>query len=284
MCMRVERARSFLTILFLVLSALFMFLWWIEWRELKDQVYKLRLLKREYRRYLDLLSEDCVESEDDSDGDNSFTLLNREWDYLRDSALAFAKPHNLDEAVQELYALDGIFEKSVYPEVHVPIAPRLPMVSVEKKSKNVAVSRINERKVISVNFAVQWPLEKSDFWISSRFGPRRKKDRSWGFHYGIDLAALKGTPVYAAADGVIVQARHARVGYGNCIVIAHDKKYKTRYAHLDRLCVSPGQRVTAGKLIGRVGDTGLVRGKNASHLHFEVIAFGKRINPLYILS
>ena len=96
------------------------------------------------------------------------------------------------------------------------------------------------------------------------------------------MASLKGTPVYAAYTGIIVAARYSK-GYGNNIVIAHSPKYRTRYAHLKKVLVKVGQKVKRGDLIGQVGDTGYVRssnGKDASHLHFELMAFGKKINPM----
>ena len=129
-----------------------------------------------------------------------------------------------------------------------------------------------------------WPIDRSQFWLSSLFGKRKKPNGSWGFHSGIDMAALKGTPVKAAAGGTVIEARYAQ-GYGNTVVIKHNNKYKTRYAHLDKIIAKKGQKVSRGQLIGKVGDTGFVRksGKDASHLHFELYAFGKKINPLYLI-
>ncbi len=104
------------------------------------------------------------------------------------------------------------------------------------------------------------------------------------YHYGIDMAANKGTPVRAAATGIVLES-YWNNGYGNCIIVAHNRKYKTRYAHLNTRRVKIGQKVKRGEVIGTVGDTGLVRksGKDASHLHFEVYAFGRHINPLTVL-
>lgn len=129
-----------------------------------------------------------------------------------------------------------------------------------------------------------FPIERSHYWLSSRFGPRKKSNGTWGFHHGVDMAACKGTLVKAAAAGVVTEARYAS-GYGNVVVIAHNKKYKTRYAHLSAISTYVGQEVKRGQLIGKVGDTGCVRksGKDASHLHFEVVANGKRVNPMYFL-
>lgn len=148
---------------------------------------------------------------------------------------------------------------------------RTPAVSVAKRT-------IGRRTAI---FA--WPLLKDHFWISSFFGPR-KLGRTVRMHTGIDLAAIKGTPVLAAGSGKVLIATY-EFGYGNTIVIEHSQKFKTRYAHLDEIFVRPGQVVNCGQKIGAVGDTGFVQaeGNSASHLHFEVYVSNKRVNPIMYL-
>lgn len=122
------------------------------------------------------------------------------------------------------------------------------------------------------------------FWLSSLFGPRRRPNGHVEFHHAIDMAAMKGTPVKAAAAGKVVIAQ-ALPGYGNCVMIEHNKRYKTRYGHLHRIYVKHGQYVQEGEQIASVGDTGLVRksGRDASHLHFEIHQDGRRVNPLAFL-
>lgn len=134
----------------------------------------------------------------------------------------------------------------------------------------------------NVQFA--WPLKRGNFWISSRFGPRRVRGLA-NFHSGLDMAAVKGTPVRAAADGVALEAA-ASPGYGNTILLQHERHMKTRYAHLHRLKIKPGQSVKRGMIIGTVGNTGNVRanGNDGSHLHFEVIINNQPRNPLRYLS
>ncbi len=155
--------------------------------------------------------------------------------------------------------------------------------STAKKTK-VSEEKKNKPLVHDTSFA--WPIEQSKFWISSFFGPRKLPNLTWKFHYGLDMASVKGTPVRAAADGVVTQATMASSGYGNTIVIAHGSKYKTRYAHLDAILVCVGQKVKTGDCIGKVGDTGFIRksGKDGSHLHFEVYLFSKKIDPLTVLA
>ena len=134
------------------------------------------------------------------------------------------------------------------------------------------------------DFVFSWPIDLQNFWLSSLFGPRRRPNGHVEFHHAIDMAACKGTPVKAAASGKVILAQNLS-GYGNCVMLEHNSRYKTRYAHLHRIMVRPGQIVQTGEIIGSVGDTGLVRksGRDASHLHFEVHQDGRRVNPLGFL-
>ena len=116
------------------------------------------------------------------------------------------------------------------------------------------------------------------YQISSGFGrryhPILKVLRQ---HTGIDIAAAKGTPVYATADGVISSVNPGS-GYGIAVVINHGYSYQTLYGHLSRRIVKPGDRVRRGQVIGYVGSTGLSSGP---HLHYEVIKNGARVNPVH---
>lgn len=97
-------------------------------------------------------------------------------------------------------------------------------------------------------------------------------------HNGIDIAAPIGTPIYAAADGVVTSAGPSR-GYGNKITIAHGGGLTTLYAHMfsDGIFVSPGQTVKRGQKIGAIGNAGRSTGP---HLHFEVLVNGRPVNPM----
>ena len=100
------------------------------------------------------------------------------------------------------------------------------------------------------------------------------------FHTGIDIAAAYGTPVLAAADGLVVAVRHTTVGYGNYVIVAHGGGYFTLYAHLADTQVVEGQHVVRGQLVGDEGATGLATGP---HLHFELRYNGAVIDPLAYL-
>jgi murein DD-endopeptidase MepM/ murein hydrolase activator NlpD len=95
-------------------------------------------------------------------------------------------------------------------------------------------------------------------------------------HTGVDFAASEGTAIHAAADGVVVSAGPMG-GYGNATVIDHGGGLATLYAHQSAILVSPGERVTRGQVIGRVGCTGACTGP---HLHFEVRVDGDPVDPM----
>jgi murein DD-endopeptidase MepM/ murein hydrolase activator NlpD len=100
------------------------------------------------------------------------------------------------------------------------------------------------------------------------------------FHTGIDLAGPLGTPMMAAADGVVVAADASTVGYGNHVIIAHAGGLLTLYGHLEAMLVKPGDSVKAGQVIGLLGSTGNSTGP---HCHFEVRISGLPVNPLPFL-
>lgn len=101
------------------------------------------------------------------------------------------------------------------------------------------------------------------------------------YHPGVDLTDPTGTPVMAAADGIVTHAAWSSDGYGMSVVLDHHNGLMTRYAHLSTIIVAPGQSVAAGEVIGAVGCTGNCTG---SHLHFEVRVGGVAHNPFAYLS
>jgi lipoprotein NlpD len=116
-----------------------------------------------------------------------------------------------------------------------------------------------------------WPV---DGQVSSKFGRRRM-----GWHRGIDIKADLGTPVAAAAAGVVVASTY-QTRYGRVVKIEHLNGFMTVYAHNDQNLVEAGDRVTIGQPIAAVGRTGRA---TAHHLHFEIRQTGLAYNPLYML-
>lgn len=97
---------------------------------------------------------------------------------------------------------------------------------------------------------------------------------------GINIGALAGTPVEAAADGEVVYAGNAVEGFGKMILLKHKNNVVTAYGHLSRMDVAKGQIIKAGEIIGGVGESGSV---TAPQLHFQIRQGGKILNPAQFL-
>ncbi|MBU0537117.1 MAG: peptidoglycan DD-metalloendopeptidase family protein [Gammaproteobacteria bacterium] len=118
--------------------------------------------------------------------------------------------------------------------------------------------------------------------ISSGFNPQRLHPvfKTVRPHRGIDYAAPRGTPVYAAGDGRVAQAGYSKAN-GNYVFIKHGEAYMTKYLHLHKRAVSTGERVRQRQTIGWVGSTGYATGP---HLHYEFLVNGVHRNPATIVS
>lgn len=99
-------------------------------------------------------------------------------------------------------------------------------------------------------------------------------------HPALDLVAPLGTPIYALEDGTVERAGYSLFGYGQHVVINHENHMQSLYAHLSSIAVAPGQKITRGELIGKVGSTGFATG---NHLHLEISYEGNLVNPLEVL-
>ena len=111
--------------------------------------------------------------------------------------------------------------------------------------------------------------------ITDRFGMRGSRP-----HQGVDFPAAGGTPVGAGGVGIVREAGYNAFGYGNLVIITHRLGFESWYAHLSSVAVVPGQSVSGGVLIGRVGSTGRSSGP---HLHFEVRHNGTPVDPVPLL-
>jgi murein DD-endopeptidase MepM/ murein hydrolase activator NlpD len=120
---------------------------------------------------------------------------------------------------------------------------------------------------------LRWPLDAGV--VSSEFGAR------WGkLHKGIDIAADSGEPVYAVADGEVIYAGNGLRGYGNVVILQHDGRLSSLYAHNSELKVKQGDRVTQGTLLALLGSTGRSTGP---HVHFEIREGDTAVNPRGVL-
>ncbi len=143
---------------------------------------------------------------------------------------------------------------------------------------NVVARNVDRRNALANATPSMWPAYG---WLSSGMGPRR--DPVTGgpdYHSGLDIAGERGQPVYATAAGTV---RHIgyQGAYGNLIVLDHGFGLESRYGHLLKYQVKAGAKVKRGDIIGQVGATGRATGY---HLHYEVFANGRLINPLQLLT
>jgi murein DD-endopeptidase MepM/ murein hydrolase activator NlpD len=139
-------------------------------------------------------------------------------------------------------------------------------------------SSVDKRNALADATPSIWPAHG---WLSSGMGARRDPVTGGAdFHPGLDIVGEKGEPVYATAAGRVVHAGY-QGAYGNLIVIDHGFGLETRYGHLSKFKVQEGSRVKRGDVIGSVGATGRATG---NHLHYEVHANGRLLNPLQLLT
>jgi len=152
---------------------------------------------------------------------------------------------------------------------HRKIAKTRKSRSVHKK---VRLKSAHMAKAKGYKGRLMWPVKGV---VTSKFGPRGSR-----MHDGIDIGAKEGTPVHAAAAGVVVYADSRLSGYGKLIIIRHGRNLFTAYGHNSRMLVRKGTHVRVGDVISRVGHTGRATGP---HLHFEVRQGSTPVNPLAYL-
>ena len=130
---------------------------------------------------------------------------------------------------------------------------------------NRAQVEIGPTMVIETNESIRLPLD--DFTITQGYS---------FIHPGLDFAAIKGTPIYAVAEGTVETVKYDQWAFGNHVIINHDHGRKTLYAHLAKIEVKEDEKVTTESIIGLVGSTGWATGP---HLHFQIWQDNKLINP-----
>ncbi|HEY0121997.1 MAG TPA: peptidoglycan DD-metalloendopeptidase family protein [Rhizobium sp.] len=146
-------------------------------------------------------------------------------------------------------------------------------------SSNGDVDYFDEHGQSMKKFLMKTPIDGAR--ISSSFGVRKHPILGYSkMHTGVDFAAPRGTPIYAAGDGVVTRASWFS-GYGNYVEIRHSNGYATAYGHMSGYAkgLRTGSRVRQGQIIGYVGTSGRSTGP---HLHYEVHLRNKKINPLGI--
>lgn len=165
------------------------------------------------------------------------------------------------------------------PLVPMSLSTRsLPQDEMSYRTKEIlaGLDRLNLHRMAVDQLPFAMPV-KASFRFTSPFGYRRDpKGAGTRMHKGTDFAASYGTPIYATAEGVVVEAKwHS--GFGRMVKIRHAFGYETVYAHMSKLRVKRGERVSRGERIGDMGSTGRSTGV---HLHYEVHQSGKPVNPM----
>ncbi len=172
--------------------------------------------------------------------------------------------------VQRIKGLRQVYQGQASPELEARIA-------AETKRKAAAFASRVDRDDFRAGFSA--PLR--DFRVSARFGGQRIVDgRARPPHYGIDLAAPRGTAVYAPAGGLVVLAETGMLFEGGLIMIDHGQGLVSAYLHLSGVDVLRGQSVTRGQRIGAVGATGRATGP---HLCWRMKWRDRHMNPMLMV-
>jgi len=161
----------------------------------------------------------------------------------------------------------------------ISVGQKLILPGAKRIEYNTTVARSSSQSGIAVikDIITKAPKTSGGGMVWPTGGHRITQYFSWR-HNGLDIGNKVGTPLYAAADGVVEISQGGwNGGYGNTILINHGGGKKTRYGHASKLLVKAGERVEKGQLIALMGSTGRSTGP---HLHFEVIINGARYNPL----
>lgn len=150
--------------------------------------------------------------------------------------------------------------------------------ALESRVESVKTKVENQQALARATPSI-WPVAG---WLSSSFGQRKDPfdQAQTDFHPGLDIAADRGTPVRATADGTVESAGF-NGNYGNSVLLDHGYGIGTRFGHLSRIAVHAGQKVRRGEVLGYVGSTGRA---TSPHLHYEILYSGRPINPLSLLA
>lgn len=231
----------------------------------KDRIDKVRFNQAEYRFYLDEDSGLAISLLPVSywlgPGTYELELIGADFKISREIKVL---PGNFQES---FITVDSSMEEIVRPQNEETVKRK------ERESQMIREARKEsaDKKLWQGNFL--WPVEGR---ISSPFGATRYVNGVLNNrHSGIDIAAPRGTPVKAAADGMVKLAA-SLLSTGNTIIIDHGWYVTSSYSHLDSIKVKVGELVKKGDIIGTVGSTGVSTGP---HLHWAVTVHGVFINP-----
>lgn len=240
----------------------------------KKDIQELEFHYTQLRRQLVTLNE-ALQAIEKRDDDVYRTVLGIE---PIDKAIRSAGVGGIDryEAIRE--------SNSKYTDTYVELYSKVDQMRrklyIESKSQDELFKLAEYKRELNASIPAIQPISNKQLTgLASGFGMRIHPIYNvLKMHTGVDFGAPIGTPVYSTADGVIVQADTAILGYGHLIVIDHGYGYHTRYGHLSQFNRKVGDRVKRGEQIATVGNSGT---STAPHVHYEVLLRGTQINPVH---
>ena len=184
--------------------------------------------------------------------------------------------------IERYMSLDGYENSQILKATTKKVDDLTKRLYVESKSMDEIYDMARTKNERLAAMPAIMPIDKRQCKVVSGFGMRYHPILKYQrMHSGMDMTARQGTPIYATGDGVVrVASRNPEgySGYGVVVVIDHGYGFQTLYAHMQNTKVRMGQKVKRGEQIGTVGSTGMSTG---SHLHYEVIQNGKKVDPVY---
>ena len=177
---------------------------------------------------------------------------------------------------ENLKNINGLNKKNYKSGIKENVIENINVKNIVDNQEVQRIQNIQNENINNKNFGkILWPVKSGK--ITSKFGNRNHPVlKSVKFHRGVDIAVSLGTPVYAGIRGIVTFAGK-RGNYGNLIEIEGSDGIKVRYAHLSKIDVVAGQRVSDGEKVAETGNTGMSTGP---HLHYEIIVDESPVNPL----
>ena len=177
---------------------------------------------------------------------------------------------------ENLKNINGLNKKNYKSGIKENVIENINVKNIIDNQEVQRIQNIQNENINNKNFGkILWPVKSGR--ITSKFGNRNHPVlKSVKFHRGVDIAVSLGTPVYAGIRGIVTFAGK-RGNYGNLIEIEGSDGIKVRYAHLSKIDVVAGQRVSDGEKVAETGNTGMSTGP---HLHYEIIVDESPVNPL----
>ena len=177
---------------------------------------------------------------------------------------------------ENLKNINGLNKKNYKSGIKENVIENINVKNITDNQEVQGIQNIQNENINNKNFGkILWPVKSGK--ITSKFGNRNHPVlKSVKFHRGVDIAVSLGTPVYAGIKGIVTFAGK-RGNYGNLVEIEGSDGIKVRYAHLSKIDVIAGQRVSDGEKVAETGNTGMSTGP---HLHYEIIVDDSPVNPL----